>query len=620
LLTATGRQGVARARPKQGWTARVVAAALLGLGWLAIGGGQALAVTVTEFPARGTPIGITAGPDGNLWFTENLGPGVAKAAPDGTVTLYKAGITGMFPGAIVNGPDGRLWFTEYPNKIGAITTAGVVTEYSQGITADGVPRAITVGADNNLWFTEDAKKLARITTGGTVTEFSTGITHPPSAIVKGSDGNLWFIESSTDQSRIGRANTNGVVDEFFAGLTPRTQLADIAAGPDGALWFTEVDARAIGRITTGGLISERPATVTGRPGEIVTGPDGNLWFTVNTGFDGWLARMTPGGAVREFKAGITPGSHLRDLTAGPDGTLWFTDDNARRIGRVTLDPPAAITGAAADVTPTGARLTGSVNPRDYATTYTFEYGPTTAYGQTTPVQGAGDGGSAGPVGAELSGLTPQVTYHYRVSATSSRGTTVGQDATFTTPAHPPAQPDTPPAVPALAPPVAPAASLDGDGDGVLTPADCDDTNPRRFAGAHDVPSNGVDEDCDGRDARVPHVTSTVAANWLAGGVTRVTRLRVTAIPAGGAVNIVCRGRGCPFARRRFAPGRTRAVKATRDFRRARLRSGAVLEVRIVAPGAVGKVVRYTIRRHAIPRGRVLCLPPGASRPAACSPE
>src|ERR1039457_514672 len=51
----------------------------------------------------------------------------------------------------------------------------------------------------------------------------------------------------------------------------------IAAGPDGALWFTEPDLNKIGRITTAGVVSEY--SVSGSPGGIAAGPDGALWFT-----------------------------------------------------------------------------------------------------------------------------------------------------------------------------------------------------------------------------------------------------------------------------------------------------------------------------------------------------
>jgi len=56
---------------------------------------------------------------------------------------------------------------------------------------------------------------------------------------------------------------------------------DITQGPDGALWFTEMDANKIGRITTAGQVSEFSIpTADSHPWGIVTaGPDGNLWFT-----------------------------------------------------------------------------------------------------------------------------------------------------------------------------------------------------------------------------------------------------------------------------------------------------------------------------------------------------
>ena len=55
--------------------------------------------------------------------------------------------------------------------------AGVVTEYSAGITAGAVPDVIVAGPDGNLWFTEiGADRVGRITPGGAVTEFSEGIT------------------------------------------------------------------------------------------------------------------------------------------------------------------------------------------------------------------------------------------------------------------------------------------------------------------------------------------------------------------------------------------------------------------------------------------------------------
>src|SRR3954454_18212733 len=89
--------------------------------------------------------------------------------------------------------------------------------------------------------------------------------------------------------------------------------------------------------------------------------------------------------------------------------------------------PTATTGPANSVTRTSATLTGTVDPNGSATTYRFEYGPTTAYGLQTAETDAGSGDAPTDAQAAISGLTPQTTYHYRIVATSPDGTAHGAD-------------------------------------------------------------------------------------------------------------------------------------------------------------------------------------------------
>jgi hypothetical protein len=73
-----------------------------------------------------------------------------------------------------------------------------------------------------------------------------------------------------------------------------------------------------------------------------------------------------------------------------------------------------------------------------ATTVTFNYGLTVAYGTTVPgVPSPVTGNTNTAVSANLVGLTPSTLYHYRCSGTSASGTTNGGDLTFTTTAAPP---------------------------------------------------------------------------------------------------------------------------------------------------------------------------------------
>src|SRR5690242_9338138 len=181
---------------------------------------------IREFPIStptSQPIGITLGPDGNVWFTQsgpNNTPRIGRITPAGVVTGFASGLRAeQQPVGITTGPDGNLWFTEPGvGRIGRITTAGVVSEFFAGLDPDSEPVGITAGPDGNLWFTEDGG-IGRITTAGVITEFTRGVSPEGEAfrITVGPDGNLWFTETSVD--KIGRITTAGVVTEFSVGNT-----------------------------------------------------------------------------------------------------------------------------------------------------------------------------------------------------------------------------------------------------------------------------------------------------------------------------------------------------------------------------------------------------------------
>jgi phosphodiesterase/alkaline phosphatase D-like protein len=105
--------------------------------------------------------------------------------------------------------------------------------------------------------------------------------------------------------------------------------------------------------------------------------------------------------------------------------------------------PKATTGDASALTDTQASLAGTVNPQGELTSYAFQYGTTTAYGQQTALTSAGSGSADAPVRADLAGLTPGTDYHYRVIATNASGTTVGADRSFRTTGTAPPPPPAP---------------------------------------------------------------------------------------------------------------------------------------------------------------------------------
>lgn len=98
--------------------------------------------------------------------------------------------------------------------------------------------------------------------------------------------------------------------------------------------------------------------------------------------------------------------------------------------------PGASTGATSNVTASSARLHGSVDPNGQATTWSFEYGTTRTYGSRTPDVSAGAGAAARRVTADISGLAPNTTYHYRLVAGNASGVVSGADRAFKTSPQP----------------------------------------------------------------------------------------------------------------------------------------------------------------------------------------
>jgi hypothetical protein len=159
----------------------------------------------------------------------------------------------------------------------------------------------------------------------------------------------------------------------------------------------------------------------------------------------FVRQRIEGLAVRSVYHFRVVATNEQDMTVdGPDET--FTT-GAEGI-------PGVQTGAASDVSQTGASITGTVDPEGLQTSYAFEVGTDTSYSGAKLYGNAGQGEGPEPITVALQDLAPATTYHYRLIASSVDGTSDGQDMTFTTPnvPSPLPQPLTPPflAVPAIA--------------------------------------------------------------------------------------------------------------------------------------------------------------------------
>jgi hypothetical protein len=110
------------------------------------------------------------------------------------------------------------------------------------------------------------------------------------------------------------------------------------------------------------------------------------------------------------------------------GLLWLL---LPATAHAAASKPAVTTGVAASITQSTVTLTGTVDPNGAATTYFFQYGPTTLYGLRT-VAGTVTGSKPRHVAIAVSGLAPFTRYHYQLVAQNSKGITKGHDRSFKT--------------------------------------------------------------------------------------------------------------------------------------------------------------------------------------------
>jgi hypothetical protein len=122
--------------------------------------------------------------------------------------------------------------------------------------------------------------------------------------------------------------------------------------------------------------------------------------------------------------------HFRIVATNSSGTVYGADQTFTTLS--ATGAPVVIANGATNVTNSSATLIATVDPHGLTTSVYFQYGTTTSYGSTTPSQSK-TGNTYQTASANVSGLSASTTYHFRLVATNTAGTTNGADRTFTTP-------------------------------------------------------------------------------------------------------------------------------------------------------------------------------------------
>lgn len=284
--------------------------------------------------------------------------GVASAVS--RFTEYSYPVNGSWMETAALGPDGAMWFSEgsmdaWPASqvqfaIAKVDTAGTVTRYPLTSTTSYRASSIAAGPDGAMWFTEDqwhdenrlrrGDRIGRIDMNGNITEFPQfATTSLPSSIAAGPDGAMWFTNSFT--RNVGRIDMAGNIT-LYPSPQAFSNANSITAGPDGAMWVTQATnggfPPAVARVDMNGNFTEYLTPQSGNVGSIVTGTDGALWFLQSNTYNRWLVRVTTSGVFTYHSLPFVtpPGQqsfdYYSDLTVGSDGRLWLGRSLQNAIG------------------------------------------------------------------------------------------------------------------------------------------------------------------------------------------------------------------------------------------------------------------------------------------------
>ena len=322
--------------------------------------------SITPYRCSSYPRSIAAGPDGNLWFTEECGNKIGKITPDGVITEfprpndpsqlipYDCLASGIGKGlhSITVGGDGNLWFTDSQNNmIWKMNTAGVIIgEYAVTSCPEFAglgPHGIATGPDGSIWFAHvDCNYIGKIAvaTGEMTGKYNISTPSSGTAHLTAGPGNtIWFTEHGATGSvnKIGKIAPDGTITEYPAAgdATTLNVPFEITAGNDGNVWFTERGGNSIGQITPEGIILKYPlagdSTSLNTPIGITAGSNATIWFT--EGASGTIGQISSGGAITRFA--VPSGSTGWHITLGPDNNVWFTELTGNRIGKVRIPVP-----------------------------------------------------------------------------------------------------------------------------------------------------------------------------------------------------------------------------------------------------------------------------------------
>ncbi|MBF4634391.1 hypothetical protein ITJ38_08255 [Agreia pratensis] len=240
--------------------------------------GQQQRIALGAEPAE--PHSLTAATRDSVWVTDRASDRILRLDSSGVV--FSAAVTpGAAPAGIVGQHDGSAWFVEErADAVGYVDILGRVSEFDTGVP-DGAPSSIASNG-SSVWFAlPGAGAIAHARGGDSVpslVEFDDPLA-APTTVSMGDDGFLWFADPA--RHVVGRIGSGGAVTEFVL-PEPEWRPVRIASDETDGCWFTIDGEEAIGRLDGEGR-SAMIATPGGVPTSIALSRDGELWVAMESG-------------------------------------------------------------------------------------------------------------------------------------------------------------------------------------------------------------------------------------------------------------------------------------------------------------------------------------------------
>jgi hypothetical protein len=283
---------------------------------------------------------------------------------------------------------------------------------------------------------------------GPVTAISPTSATAGGTVNPGGQATTWYLEygtstsygSKTSSTSAGSGTANVAVSRAMTGLTAgttyhyrlvATNTAATSQGADGIFTTTA----APGAVTGDAIgVTSTSATLNGSVDPNTSATTFYFEYGTSTSYGTKTTAKSAGSgstpvSVSAPVSGLTRGKlyHYRLVATSDAGTARGADRTFS-----TQSAPTVVTRAASSITPTTARLNGTVTPNGLATNWYVEYGTTTAYGTKSSARSAGSGTSAVNVSSSRTGLRASTVYHYRLVASNALGTSFGADQAFST--------------------------------------------------------------------------------------------------------------------------------------------------------------------------------------------